>query len=81
MSQYSLDISGRIDLSDYSVIDDYVNMVGEKDKIKISIDEYEKKEAAVICTILENRDFDIQSKGGGYSGKYYIEAIKGKSNL
>lgn len=81
MSQYSLDISGRIDLSDYSVIDDYVNVVDEKDKIKISIDGYEKNEAGVICSILENRNFDIQSKGGETNGRYYIEAIKGKETL
>ncbi|GAA0789889.1 hypothetical protein [Hathewaya limosa] len=76
MSQYSLDISGKIDLSDYSIIDDYMKVVGNNDKIRISIDNQQNKESGVICSMLENADFHIQSKGGENNGKYYIQAIK-----
>ncbi|CAM2771811.1 hypothetical protein HAHI6034_13075 [Hathewaya histolytica] len=76
MSKYSLDISGKIDLSDYSMIDDYINVVGNNDILKISIDNYEKDEVGIICSILENKDFSIESKGSSNNGKYYIRASK-----
>lgn len=79
MSDYSLDISGKIDLSDYSVIDDYMKVVSNNDKLKISIDNNEVRESNIICSMLQSSDFYIQSKGSGHNGKYYIEAVKGMS--
>ena len=76
MSDYSLDISGKIGLSDYTVIDDYMKVVSNNDKLRISIDDNEVHESNIICSMLQSSNFYIQSKGNSDNGKYYIEAVK-----
>lgn len=76
MSEYSLDISGKIDSSDYSMIDDYIKVVTKQDKLKISIDNSSVPESEMICSMLQSSDFYIRSQGKGNNGKYYIQAVK-----
>lgn len=42
MSEYNLDINGVINLSDYSSINDYIDVVGESDKLIININYNDK---------------------------------------
>lgn len=76
MSEYSLDIAGRIDASDYSIIDDYMRIVTKEDKLKITIDNGSSSESGMICSMLQSSDFYIQSRGQSNNGKYCIQAIK-----
>lgn len=76
VSEYSLDITGKIDSKDYSTIDDYLQVVTKQDKLKITIDNSSVPESGMICSMLQGSDFYIQSQGKANNGKYYIQAVK-----
>lgn len=76
MSNYRMDISGDINLSDYSSIHDYMGIVGPEDKFTIILHSASEEDAKVLCSILESDKFNIISKGDIYDGKYFIQAFK-----
>lgn len=78
MSNYFLDINGSVDLSDYSIIDDYIKVVDFDDNITIKFDSNFEQDIKIIETILQKDDFNILKKGGINNGKYFIEAYKKK---
>ena len=75
MSFYRLDINGKIDLGDYTSIQDYLQVVSSYDDFVISL-EKEDENTELICNILESNNFKIQTKGGDYDGRYYITAYR-----
>ncbi|MFU0824366.1 hypothetical protein [Clostridium sp.] len=78
MSEYHLDIVGKINLSDYSKINDYMGMVDTNDKFTITFDNSSIERSDIIYSMLENNNFNIYSKGGNKDGKLYITASRNK---
>jgi hypothetical protein len=76
MSQYRLDIKGTIDLSDYSNISDYLELVDTNDKFTITLDSIDSENANLICSMLEDKDFQVTSKVEEQQGTVYIAAFR-----
>lgn len=77
MSDYSMDISGDIQLSDYSNIFDYLNIIDRNDNFVIRIDKRNKNDINLINTMLEDNQFVINYTQYDDFGNYYISANKG----
>ncbi|WP_207640961.1 hypothetical protein [Clostridium lundense] len=76
MSQYKLDINGIINLSDYSSIYDYIDIVGEEDSLTINMNFDNKDDYYIVCNMLKDKGFHIvESKELGNS-KYCILASR-----
>jgi hypothetical protein len=78
MSDYRLEITGRVDLSDYSNINDYIELVDKNDQVTISMDSIDSENVDLICKMLEEKRFNIASKGGHNDGRFYISAKRNK---
>ena len=78
MSEYRLDITGNINLSDYSNINDYINLVDTDDRFSITLDSVPNENIDLICSMLEDKNFMIYDKGGQDDGKYHISAFRQK---
>ena len=76
MSSYSLDINGPIGLSDYSSINDYINILEGKDSIDINMNLDNRENMDIICDILNRTNFEIDVKEKVNSNKYHILALK-----
>lgn len=76
MSQYQINIDGKISLMDYSCIDDYMAIVSENDKLIVSFDDSQNSEIKIIYKILERNNFVVRSLIQKSNGKYYITAVK-----
>ncbi|WP_123054760.1 hypothetical protein [Clostridium sp. JN-1] len=76
MSQYQIDINGKIRLMDYSSIDDYMAIVNENDNLLVTFDDNNDNEAKMIYKILEKNRFNVVSSVKNPNGKYYINATK-----
>ncbi|WP_125153886.1 hypothetical protein [Clostridium rectalis] len=59
MSYYKLDINGNIDLSDYSNINDYMDVVSEEDSLLINLIDDNKENFDIICSMLIDKGFNI----------------------
>ncbi|MEY8001908.1 hypothetical protein AB8U03_17270 [Clostridium sp. Mt-5] len=76
MSEYKMNIKGKIALEDYSSIYDYMSIIGENDNLTIEINDDENKNKEIICSMLKNKKFII-SLNEAYGGKKYcIKAFK-----
>ncbi|CDI50853.1 hypothetical protein BN906_02896 [Clostridium tetani 12124569] len=62
MSDYKLDINGNMNLSDYSSINDYLEIPKKDDRISIKLNCNSKDELDIICKILNNKGFDVINK-------------------
>lgn len=78
MSEYKLDIIGKVNLSDYSKIYDYMGIVDVNDKFTITLNNDSVETSELIYNMLEKNDFSIYSKGGDESGKMSITASRNK---
>jgi len=76
MSDYSMDISGNIGLSDYSNIFDYLNIIDKDDNFVIRIDKDNKGDIDVINSMLQDNRFIINYTQYDDFGHYYISANK-----
>ncbi len=77
MSEYSLYVKGRIDLSDYSNIHDYICIVGNFDKLKVIIDKsIIDNNIDIICCMLSESGLYISSKNVDKNGNMEIEAYR-----
>lgn len=67
MSNYKLDINGTMKLSDYSSINDYLEIPKKDDRISIKLNSNSKDELNTVCEILNNKGFNvINKKENGY---------------
>lgn len=80
MSEYRLDIRGSIDLSDYSNISDYIELVDNDDRFTITLEAVDSQNFDLICSMLKDRNFIIASKGEYSDKKMYITAVRQKHN-
>lgn len=76
MSRYRLDISGNIDLSDYSNINDYIELVESNDGFTVTFDKVSNENIDIVCSMLQEKDFIIKSKEDEKDGRTYISAIR-----
>lgn len=74
MSDYKLDINGNMKLSDYSSINDYLEIPKKDDRVSIKLNSNSKDELDMICEILDNKGFNIINK----KDNGYIYASKNK---
>lgn len=75
MSDYKLDINGAIELSDYSSIYDYMEIVNENDNLTINL-RGEKEDFDILCSMLREKGFNIMKKEYVEGNSHYILAIK-----
>lgn len=75
MSDYKLDIIGSIELSDYSSIYDYMEIVNENDNLTINI-RGEKEDFDILCSMLKEKGFNIVKKRNIENNSHYILATK-----
>lgn len=76
MSDYSMDISGSIGLSDYSNIFDYLNIIEKDDNFVIKIAKDNKEDIDMITSMLKDNKFIINYTQHDDLGNYYISANK-----
>lgn len=76
MSDYSMDINGYIELSDYSSIFDYLNIIDNNDNFAIRIDKNNKEDIDLINLMLKDNKFVINYTQYDDHGNYYISANK-----
>ncbi|GAA0078933.1 hypothetical protein [Clostridium weizhouense] len=78
MSDYSMDIKGNLELSDYSNIFDYLNIVDSGDNFIIRINKENRNNINVINSMLKDNKFEIINEGYDSLGDYSINAYKQK---
>lgn len=78
MSEYTLDIPGDINLSDYSSIHDYMGIIERNDKLVITSKMKNPEEMKILCKMLENNYFTVENQGDKGNGEYYITSKKGR---
>ncbi|MGL4741290.1 MAG: hypothetical protein ACRC41_10885 [Sarcina sp.] len=71
-----MEIKGKMSLSDYSNIHDYMGIIEVKDKFLISAKSLEKEEINIICSMLKELNFNINNRNFDNNGDCYIEAQK-----
>lgn len=76
MSDYTMDISGKIELSDYSDIFDYLNIIDKDDNFMIRIAKDNEDDIGVISSMLNDSNFIINHTEYDERGNYYIVANK-----
>ena len=76
MSDYSMDINGSIELSDYSNIFDYLNIIDKDDNFVIRIDRNNRNDIELINSMLQDNKFNINYTQYDDFGNYYISANK-----
>ena len=76
MSDYSMDISGNISLSDYSNIFDYLNIIEKDDNFVIRIDKDNRGDVEMITSVLKDNKFILNYTQYDDLGNYYISANK-----
>ena len=76
MCNYRMDIKGKISLSDYSNIFDYINIVDVCDRFMIYMESLDDDNIGIICSMLKDNNFNIKNQGYDNQGIYYINAKK-----
>ena len=78
MPDYKMDIRGKLGLSEYSDIYDYMGIVDKNDNFTITLDSSNKQNLNIITSMLRESNFFILEEGINQSGDYYISANKYK---
>lgn len=76
MSDYSMDISGNIELSDYSNIFDYLGIIDINDNFMIRINKNNHQDIGVINSMLNENKFIVNYTEYDNDGNYCISANK-----
>lgn len=76
MCNYRMEIRGNIGLSDYSNIYDYISIVESNDEFTIIIDSSNEENIRIVCSMLKDKNFSINSKRIENNGVYKIKASK-----
>ena len=72
MPDYKMDIRGKLGLSEYSDIYDYMGIVDKNDNFTITLDNSNKQHVNIITSMLKESNFSILEEGINNSGDYYI---------
>lgn len=76
MSNYYLNINGKIELDDFGSINDYLELVGENDKINISLYSKYIEDYNLLCKILKTKNFDFICEDEHDDKTHFINAYK-----
>ena len=76
MSDYTMDIGGKNELSDNSKIFDYLNIIEKDDNFMIRIGKDNEGDIGVISSMLNDSNFTIHLTEYDERGNYYIVANK-----
>lgn len=76
MCNYRMEIRGNIGLCDYSNIYDYISIVESNDEFTIIIDSSNEENIRIVCSMLKDKNFSINSKKIEKNGAYKIKASK-----
>ena len=71
-----MEIRGKMNLSDYSNIYDYIELVEREDDFVISTKFLDKEEINIVCSMLQERNFTIKNKDFDSNGDCMIRAYK-----
>ena len=78
MPDYKMDIRGKLGLSEYSDIYDYMGIVEKDDNFTITLDNSNSQHINIITSMLKESNFKVVEEGISNSGDYYISANKYK---
>lgn len=78
MPDYKMDIRGKLGLSEYSDIYDYMGIVDKNDNFTITVDQSNRQHVNIITSMLKESNFSILDEGINNLGDYYINANKYK---
>ena len=78
MPDYRMDIRGKLGLSEYSDIYDYMGIVEKDDNFTITLDNSNRQHINIITSMLKESNFKVVEEGISNSGDYYISANKYK---
>lgn len=78
MPDYKMDIRGKLGLSEYSDIYDYMGIVDRNDNFTITLDQTNRQHINIITSMLKESNFSILEEGINTLGDYYISANKYK---
>ena len=78
MPDYKMDIRGKLGLSEYSDIYDYMGIVDRNDNFTITLDNSNRQHVNIITSMLIESNFYILEQGINNSGDYYISYNKYK---
>ena len=73
-----MDIRGKLGLSEYSDIYDYMGIVDRNDNFTITLDNSNRQHVNIITSMLKESNFYILEEGINNLGAYYINANKYK---
>ncbi|CAB1261459.1 hypothetical protein ACFHWD_19260 [Clostridium sp. MT-14] len=76
MSEYKMNIKGKIVLEDYSSVYDYMSIIGENDNLTIEIDGDDDENKEIICNMLKNKKFTVSLNETCDGKRRYIKAFK-----
>lgn len=76
MLKYHLYINGKMQLSDYSNIYDYLQFINKDDQLIVSINTENKMDLNIILTILRNNNFNMINQGGMNNERLYVKGDK-----
>ena len=62
MSQYKLDIKGDINLSDYSNISDYIELIDLNDRFTVTFDKVDEEDINIIYSYFKKSFLYIQKQ-------------------
>ena len=78
MPDYKMDIRGKLGLSEYSNIYDYMGIVEKDDNFLITLDDSNKQQVNMITSMLKESNFKVIDEGMSKNGQYFINANKCK---
>ena len=78
MPDYKMDIRGKLGLSEYGDIYDYMGIVDKNDNFTITLDNSNRQHINIITSMLKESNFSILDEGINNLGDYYINANKYK---
>ena len=78
MPDYKMDTRGKLGLSEYSDIYDYMGIVDKNDNFTITVDQSNRQHVNIITSMLKESNFCILEEGINNLGDYYINANKYK---
>ena len=78
MPDYKMDIKGKLGLSEYSNIYDYMGIVEKDDNFLITLADSNKQQVNMITSMLKESNFEVIDEGASENWQYYINANKCK---
>ena len=81
MPDYKMDIRGKLGLSEYSDIYDYMGIVDKNDNFTITVDQSNRQHVNIITSMLKESNFSILEEGINNLGDYYKVPINISKNL